>query len=128
MRDDYISKAYKYNTVFRSWYAIRFLIFVIGGFVFLILLQTKNSVADFFCLRYYDLHRDHIVGDADTKIEKDLLADLEYCDSGVRIFLWVMYFPLALFQYHALKTLQHYGTHVLNREMKDILLGAEQDV
>ena len=93
------------------------------------MLASENTVADFFCSRYYDLDRSHI-NDADglDEVEKALHADLEACDNGITVFLWVMYFPLAIFQFHNLKTLHIYGDRVLNLEIKDILFRAEDDV
>ena len=49
IRNDYLKQSYKFNTFFQRWYALRFVVFCIGGVIFLILLQTKAPVVNFFC-------------------------------------------------------------------------------
>ena len=124
---DYLRKSYKFNTIFKNWYGLRFLLYMVGGIVFLILLTTKQNVSDFLCNRYYDLSRQELL-EIDTDDEKANQASIEYCEKGVKIFLWTMYFPLLVFQLYSFRTLENYGNHVLNKEMSSMLLAEEPEV
>ena len=87
-----MKQAYTFNKYFKRWYGLRFGLFVVAGLVFLILLQTKENVADFFCDKWYHNYV-KVVGEADTAEEKALKA----CEHGVRVGLWIVYFPLCAF-------------------------------
>ena len=45
-------EAYKWNTVFLTFYSLRLVTFVISGFVFLVWTTNHNGPVDFLCNRY----------------------------------------------------------------------------
>ena len=47
--------AYRYNTLFKSWYLLRMLAFTIGGLVFLVIATRNDEPVDYFCTRYYEV-------------------------------------------------------------------------
>ena len=47
--------AYKWNTAFMTWYTIRLVIFIVGGFISLLLVGNNRNAIDYFCNRYWGL-------------------------------------------------------------------------
>ena len=54
-REGRADMAYRYNTLFKSWYLLRMMAFTVGGLVFLVIATNNNEPVDYFCTRYYDV-------------------------------------------------------------------------
>ena len=109
--------AYRYNTIFRSFYVLRFILFTVGGLFFLIIATMNDDPVDYFCLRYYDVSENdlHLAETGHTLSEQEV----EICRDEIRTAGWLFYFPMVLFQIHCLITMNQFRQSVENLEYKN---------
>ena len=117
--------AYRYNTLFKSWYLLRMLAFTIGGLVFLVIATRNDEPVDYFCTRYYD------VTDADLHSAEQgneiSQQEVELCRDDIRTAGWLFYFPMVVFQVHCLLIMNKYRETIENKDYKEQFV-AEEDI
>ena len=70
-----------------TFYSLRLLTFMIGGFISLVWAYNHDGPVEFLCNRYEGLDLDR----------KSLEDDLDDCTENLRMLGWVIYFPVIFF-------------------------------
>ena len=124
-REGRADMAYRYNTLFKSWFLIRMLAFTIGGLVYLVIATNNNGPVDYFCTRYYDVDENdfHLAEQGNDLSEQEV----ELCRDEIRTAGWLFYFPMVVFQVHCLYIMNKYRETIENKDYQSKFV-AEEDI
>ena len=122
-----LEAAYKWNTLFITFFAIRYVIMAISCFVLLVISSQETTVIDGICYEYFGAEEITKVQTEGAELEGDL-APVNTCRDNLITVGWLAFLPIMIFEAHCLITMRRVRNLIENVELKETAFEEEEDI